>query len=112
MQSQIMDSANDHDPLTTIVLLATTEVQEFLEGIMPSPSHSSPMTRNAFAETFHEGLALQSQHPLVESWSAAESNCYWRLKQRQQPTATRDKHASTLRSREVERAASASNNCV
>ena len=47
-----MDSSNDHDPLTTIALLATAEVQEFLEGIRLSfqPDDAE------FAETIHDEL--------------------------------------------------------
>jgi hypothetical protein len=47
-----MDSANDHDPPTTIALLATAEVQEFLEGIRLSFQPNDV----EFAETIHEEL--------------------------------------------------------
>ena len=64
-----MDSANDHDPLTTIALLATAEVQEFLEGIRLSfqPDDAE------FAETIHEEL----YHTLVllttpQTWENAQ----------------------------------------
>jgi hypothetical protein len=45
-----MDSANDHDPLTTIALLATAEVQEFFQGIrlLFQPKHDAEV-----AETTH-----------------------------------------------------------
>jgi hypothetical protein len=52
LQSQIMDSTTDHDPLSTIALLATAEVQGFLEGIRLSfqPDDAE------FAETIHNEL--------------------------------------------------------
>jgi hypothetical protein len=64
-----MDSANDHGPLTTIALLATAEVQEFLEGIRLSfqPDDAE------LAETIHEEL----YHTLVllttpQTWENAQ----------------------------------------
>jgi hypothetical protein len=47
-----MGPATDHDPLSTTALLATAEVQEFLEGIRLSFQPDDA----AFANTIHNEL--------------------------------------------------------
>jgi hypothetical protein len=67
MQSQILDSSNDQDPLTTIALLATAEVQEFLEGIRPSfQPDDAEFAETIHYELYHELLALP------QTWESAQ----------------------------------------
>jgi hypothetical protein len=54
-----MDSATDHDPPSTTVLLATAEVQEFLEGIKLSFQPDDA----AFANTIHNELHHELYYP-------------------------------------------------
>jgi hypothetical protein len=63
MQSQIMGSATNQDPLSTIALLATAELQEYLEGIRLSFQPHDEV----FANTIHEELYHELQ-ALPQTW--------------------------------------------
>jgi hypothetical protein len=66
-QSQIMDSAPDHDPLSTTALLATAEVQELLEGIRLSFQPDD----EEFANTTHHEL-YHKLLSLPQSWETPQ----------------------------------------
>jgi hypothetical protein len=67
-QSQIMDSATDHDPLSTTAFLATAEVQEFLEGIMLSFQPDDA----AFANTIHNNELYHELLSPPRSWETPQ----------------------------------------
>ena len=63
MQSQIMGSATNQDPLSTTAILATAELQEYLEGIRLSFQPHDEV----FADTIHEELYHELQ-ALPQTW--------------------------------------------
>jgi hypothetical protein len=67
MRSQLIDAPHDQDPLSPIALLATAEVQEFLEGIRLSfqPDDAE------FAETTHDELYHKLLTP-PQTWGSAQ----------------------------------------